>query len=305
MTPRTWPALALLLLLNGQSLAESPDELCATRATVTEHAACQTPPSPGLVTQVDAALRAAQAAHPSKAEAFQGDQARWLDEERIAARLPALTSPTDGKVESTPTTRYEARLRLLSTLDDTSGPTPLNVIRKAALSLKPSSDDLMTALVAQGAPIVLATERPKDDRFRFQPDRAMAQMLAIVDPDADRDLPGSNVGSAFKRDSRSSSWVEAPYRIEGSRALSVPVPDAWDHGSDDQHYLAPVGDTVAAISVTRSLEGRIVLSLNPWDDHGFGPTQSLTLTFDAALAVAGAKVIGRGVYLYSEVGAPQ
>lgn len=274
-----------LLLAAGVGSAAGFD--CGKAATSAEKAICASPKVSALDGKLGDAFRAALKSHPDKADALRVDQLHWLADRDAAIADFLRDSP--GKPLPATVGQYQARIDVLRGLD-AKAPKPLDIVQGALPRLPAGSYDVLADLAKAGAPITLATDVPLGDAkaFPYEPDARMRKALGELDASSGyRKLPGSPVGSVYSVGGTAHCWTEAPFRIDGSKAIAVAVPAAWDGDCMTRHGMAKVGADVIATVLTNPSADEMNLEATPWNGDRFGTGTRLVLRFDRALAPLG------------------
>jgi uncharacterized protein YecT (DUF1311 family) len=274
-------------LLLGASLASAAGFDCGKASTVAEKAICASPEVSALDGKLGEAFRLALKNHPDKAQALKLDQLHWL-----AGRDAAISDflrDHPGKTLPAGTIGYQERIDFLHGLD--AKPTqPLDVLRGALTRLPAGSYDAWRDLAKAGAPVTVATDVSMDDpkAFPYEADARMRKALGQLDASSGyRKLPGAPVSSLFSVGGTANCWTEAPFRIEGRKAIAVDPPAAWEGDCMTMHGMARVGDDVVATVTANPSADEMNLVVSRWEGTTFGPEAQLTLRFDHALSPAG------------------
>lgn len=260
---------------------------CTRASTPIEKAICASPRLSALDGELGDAFKAAIAAHPDKADALKLDQRHWLADRDAAVWSQLRDEP--GKPLRDDIGGYRGRIDFLKGLDATA-PRPLDVIRAALPKLAGSDKGVLETLAAQGVPVTVAKdgnlEKPTD--FPYQPDKGVADALAEAGNDAQyRVLAGSPVSSVYSLQGTMHCWSEAPFRIEGKKAISVEAPDAWGPDCMSSHELVKIGDDYAALVMGYPSTDELRIQTASWEGKAFGKDALLVARFDHVLSVKG------------------
>jgi len=278
--------LALPLLIPaGMCTAAGFD--CGKAATLAEKAICASPKVSALDGKLGDAFGAALKRHPDKAAALRLDQQHWLADRDAAIADFLRDSP--GKPLPDTVGQYQERIDFLRGLD-TKTPKPLDIVQGALSRLPAGSYDVLADLAKAGAPITLATDVPMEEAkaFPYEPDATMRKALGELDASSGyRKLPGSPVSSLYSVGGTAHCWTETPFRIDGTKAIAVAVPAAWDGDCMTRHGMAKVGSDVIATVLANPSADEMNLEAAPWNGGRFGAGTRLVLRFDHALAPLG------------------
>lgn len=274
-------------LLLAASVGSAAGFDCGKASTLAEKAICASPKVSALDGKLGEAFRAALKNHPEKVDALKLDQLHWLAD-RDAAMADFLRD-NPGKPLPADIAQYQARIDFLQGLD-AKAPKPLDIVQGALAKLPAGSYDPLADLAKAGAPITAATEVPLQDAkaFPYEPDDAMREALGQLDVSAGyRTIPGTSVGSLYSVGGTMHCWTEAPFRIEGKKAVAIPVPAVWEGGCMSRSGMAKVGGDVLATVLANPSTDETNLDLSAWDGKRFGPGNRLVLRFDHALSPLG------------------
>jgi uncharacterized protein YecT (DUF1311 family) len=284
---RTIRLTAAAALWLAPFLAHAAGFDCTKAGTPIEKAICASPAVSALDGQLGDAFRGALADHPDKRDALTLDQRHWLAD-RDAAIAAALRDHP-GKPLPADVAQYQDRIDFLRGLD-AKARAPLDRVRDALPRLPSGSRDILADLGKAGLPVVVATEVRIDDAkdFPFTPDATLRKALDERDASSGyRKLPGMPVSSLFAVGGTAHCWTESPFRIEGSAAIAVDPPRAWDSDCMSLHGMARIGDDVVATVIGQPSADETTLGVSRWEGKRFGPDAVLSLRFDHTLAVAG------------------
>jgi uncharacterized protein YecT (DUF1311 family) len=276
---------ALLLALPLGSHAAGFD--CAKASTMVEKAICASPTISALDGQLGDAFRGALANHPGKADALKLDQRHWLAERDEA--VAAFLADHPGKPLSADVASYPSRIAFLRGLDG-KAPKPLDMVQASLSRLPPGSHDVLGDLAKAGVDIAIATDVPVEDAkaFPYEPDAGLREALSGLDASSGyRKLQGSPVSSLFSVGGTAHCWTEAPFRIEGKKAITVEAPGAWASDCMSLHGMARVGSDFIATVLSNPSPDEMNIEVGRWEGRAFGPDAQLTLRFDHSLAPVG------------------
>lgn len=274
-----------LLLAAGTCAAAGFD--CGKASTLAEKAICASPKVSALDGKLGEVFRAALKNHPEKGDALKLDQLHWLAG-RDAAMVDFL-GDNPGKPLPADIGQYQARIDFLQGLD-AKAPKPVDRLQGALSCLPAGSYDVLADLAKAGAPIALASDVSIQDAkgFPYEPDARMREALGQLDASSGyRKLAGSPVSSLYSVGGTAHCWTEAPFRIEGKKAIAVGVPAAWDGDCMTRHGMAKVGDDVLATVLANPSPDEMNLDVSPWNGKRFGPGSRLVLRFDHSLSPLG------------------
>jgi uncharacterized protein YecT (DUF1311 family) len=277
--------MALLLAVPVGAHAAGFD--CAKASTVVEKAICASPKVSTLDGQLGDAFRTALKNHPDKADALKLDQRHWLAE-RDAAVADFLSS-SPGKALPVSTAQYQARIDFLRGLD-TKAPKPLDAVQTALSHLPAGSYDVLADLAKAGVNIAVAEDVPVEDAkaLPYEPDADLRKALAEVDASSGyRRLPGMPVSSLYSIGGTASCWTEAPFRIDGKKAISVKAPGSWANDCMTRHGMARIGSDFVATVLANPSPSEMGIEMSRWEGGRFGPDAQLTMRFDHALSPVG------------------
>ncbi|MGE7139293.1 lysozyme inhibitor LprI family protein [Luteibacter sp. NPDC031894] len=280
-----WMVGAPLLLTAGMACAAGFD--CGKASNAVEKAICASPKVSALDGQLGEAFRTALKNHPDKSIALKLDQLHWLADRDAA--IADFLRDNPGKPLAATVGQYPARIDFLHGLD-AKAPEPLDAVQGALSHLPAGSSDVLADLGKAGLPVTVATDVPLDDAkaFPFEPDAGMRKALGALDASSGyRQLAGMPVSSLFSVGGTAHCWTEAPFRIEGKKAIAVVVPSAWDGDCMTMHGMARIGDDIVATVLTNPSADEMNLETSRWDGGKFGPDAQLTLRFDHALSPLG------------------
>ncbi|MGN6094420.1 MAG: lysozyme inhibitor LprI family protein [Luteibacter jiangsuensis] len=278
--------LGIPLLLAASACAAAGFD-CGKASTLAEKAICASPKVSALDGKLGEAFRTALKNHPEKGDALKLDQLHWLAD-RDAAMADFLRD-NPGKPLPADIGQYQARIDVLQGLD-TKLPKPLDIVQDALAKLPAGSYDPLADLAKAGAPVTVATDVPIQDAktFPYEPDTAMRKALGQLDVSAGyRKLPGTSLSSLYSVGGTMHCWTEAPFLIEGKKAVAVAPPTVWEGGCMTRPGMAKVGDDVLATVLANPSEDEMSLDLSAWDGKRFGPGNRLVLRFDHALSPLG------------------
>jgi uncharacterized protein YecT (DUF1311 family) len=275
----------MVLLVGAPWVAHAAGFDCAKAASPSEKAICRSPAVSALDGKLAEAFRAALAHHPDKAEALKLDQRHWLAsrDDRAWSYLSGGLDKELGKVLEG---EYKHRIDFLAGLDAAQVDAPLGVVAAALPKLPSGSRDILNDLKAKGAPIVLAREIEMKDAaaLPFQPDDALKKAVTGLDETpTNRVLAGSPFSSVYTMGGTAHCLSEAPYRIDGKKAIAVDGPPVWGDDCMTTHLVAKLGDDYAAMNVDTGDADQQSIEASRWAGKGFGPAVGLVLRFDHAL----------------------
>ncbi|MEX1829801.1 lysozyme inhibitor LprI family protein [Luteibacter sp. CQ10] len=276
----------IALVLPGMATAAGFD--CGKASTAGEKAVCASPELSALDGTLSDMFRAVLKANPGLADALRLDQRHWL-----ATRDDTAWTFSSGAAGDTLpkvlADLYRRRIDVLRGIDGKPSP-PLDALKAGLAKRSAGADDVLDALAREGV-LTLATDRRIDDpkRLPFEPDAALRKALDDAgDRLVDRVLPGSPVSSVYSIGGTASCYVEAPYRLDGKRAVAIAMPPVWGDGDCMlRHALVRIGDDVAALRMEATAADEVTLAASRWDGGRFAPGQTLSLRFDHALSLEG------------------
>lgn len=274
-------------LLLASALAYGAGFDCGKASTPVEKAICVSPKVSALDGKLGDAFRVALKNHPDKAAALKLDQLHWLADRD--AWITGFLRDNPGKAVNDSTGQYQARIGFLRGLD-AKAPRPLDAVQAALSRLPPGSYDVLADLAKAGLPVTLATDVSMEDAkaFPYEPDARLRKALGELDASSGyRKLPGMPVSSLYSVGGTAHCWTEAPFRIEGKKAMAVNVPDAWVGDCMTMHGMARVGEDFIATVLTNPSADEMNLQVSRWDGGKFGPGAQLTLRFDRSLVPLG------------------
>ncbi|HVI55840.1 MAG TPA: lysozyme inhibitor LprI family protein [Luteibacter sp.] len=278
------------LLLAAPLMAHAASFDCAKAGTPSEKAVCASPKVSALDGKLGDAFRTALKNHPDKADALKLDQRHWLAS-RDDTAWTYISGGLGKELVDLMAGQYERRIAFLAGLDAGKPKAPLAVVSDALPKLPSGSRDILNDLKAQGAPIVLAKEVEMKDisALPYQPDAALKKALAGLDDNlTDRVLAGSPFSSAYSMGGTAHCLSEAPYRIDGKKAVAIDGPPVWGDDCMTNHLVAKLGDDYAAVNVDTGDADQQSIEASRWAGKGFGPAEDLILRFDHALKLDGA-----------------
>lgn len=279
-----------VLLLAAPLMAHAASFDCAKAGTPSEKAVCASPKVSELDDQLADAFRTALKSHPDKADALKLDQRHWLAT-RDDTAWTYISGGLGKELVNVMAGQYQQRIAFLAGLDKGKPQPPLAIIYDALPKLPAGSRDVLADLAAQGAPIVLAkeVEMKNVSALPYQPDEALKKAIAELDESiTNRVLAGSPFSSVYSMGGTAHCLSEAPYRIDGKKAVAIDGPLAWGDDCMTNHLVAKLGDDYAALNVDTGSPNQQTIVASRWTGKGFGPAQDLMLRFDHALKLDGA-----------------
>ena len=283
-------AASAALLLTAPLMAHAASFDCAKAGTPSEKAVCAAPTISALDGKLGDAFRAALKNHPDKADALKLDQRHWLAT-RDDTAWTYLSGGLGKELVNVMAGQYRQRIEFLAGLDKGKPQAPLAMVADALPKLPSGSRDVLSDLKAQGVPIVLATEVEMKNvaALPFQPDDALKKAIAELDDSlTNRVLAGSPFSSAYSMGGTAHCLSEAPYRIDGKKAVAIDGPPVWGDDCMTNHLVAKLGDDYAALNVDTGSPDQQSIEASRWVGKGFGPAVELVLRFDHALKLDGA-----------------
>jgi uncharacterized protein len=277
--------VSVALLLAAPLMAHAASFDCARAGTPSEKAVCASPKISALDGRLADAFRTALKNHPDKADALKLDQRHWLAS-RDDTAWTYISGGLGKELVNVMAGQYQQRIEFLTGLDAGKPQRPLAVIVDALPKLPAGSRDLLNDLKAQGAPIALATEVEMKDisALPFQPDDALKKSIAELDDSlTNRVLAGSPFSSAYSMGGTAHCLSEAPYRIDGKKAVAIDGPPVWGDDCMTNHLVAKLGDDYAAMNVDIGDADQQSIQASRWVGKGFGPAMELVMRFDHAL----------------------
>ena len=278
------------LLLAAPVMAHAASFDCARAGTPSEKAVCASPKISALDGKLADAFRTALKNHPDKADALKLDQRHWLAS-RDDTAWTYISGNLGKELVNVMAGQYQRRIEFLGGLDAVKPEPPLAVVADALPKLPSGSRDVLNDLKVQGAPIVLAKEVEMKDAsaLPYQPDEALKKAIADLDDNlTNRLLAGSPFSSAYSMGGTAHCLSEAPYRIDGKKAVAIDAPPVWGDDCMTNHLVAKLGDDYAAMNVDTGEPDQQSIEASRWTGKGFGPAQDLVLRFDHALKLDGA-----------------
>jgi len=278
------------LLLAAPVMAHAASFDCARAGTPSEKAVCASPKISALDGKLADAFRTALKNHPDKADALKLDQRHWLAS-RDDTAWTYISGNLGKELVNVMAGQYQRRIEFLGGLDAGKPQPPLAVVADALPKLPSGSRDVLNDLKVQGAPIVLAKEVEMKDAsaLPYQPDEALKKAIADLDDNlTNRVLAGSPFSSAYSMGGTAHCLSEAPYRIDGKKAVAIDAPPVWGDDCMTNHLVAKLGDDYAAMNVDTGEPDQQSIEASRWTGKGFGPAQDLVLRFDHALKLDGA-----------------
>jgi len=278
------------LLLAAPVMAHAASFDCARAGTPSEKAVCASPKISALDGKLADAFRTALKNHPDKADALKLDQRHWLAS-RDDTAWTYISGNLGKELVNVMAGQYQRRIEFLGGLDAVKPEPPLAVVADALPKLPSGSRDVLNDLKVQGAPIVLAKEVEMKDAsaLPYQPDEALKKAIADLDDNlTNRVLAGSPFSSAYSMGGTAHCLSEAPYRIDGKKAVAIDAPPVWGDDCMTNHLVAKLGDDYAAMNVDTGEPDQQSIEASRWTGKGFGPAQDLVLRFDHALKLDGA-----------------
>ena len=278
------------LLLAAPVMAHAASFDCARAGTPSEKAVCASPKISALDGKLADAFRTALKNHPDKADALKLDQRHWLAS-RDDTAWTYISGNLGKELVNVMAGQYQRRIEFLGGLDAVKPQPPLAVVADALPKLPSGSRDVLNDLKVQGAPIVLAKEVEMKDAsaLPYQPDEALKKAIADLDDNlTNRVLAGSPFSSAYSMGGTAHCLSEAPYRIDGKKAVAIDAPPVWGDDCMTNHLVAKLGDDYAAMNVDTGEPDQQSIEASRWTGKGFGPAQDLVLRFDHALKLDGA-----------------
>ena len=278
------------LLLAAPVMAHAASFDCARAGTPSEKAVCASPKISALDGKLADAFRTALKNHPDKADALKLDQRHWLAS-RDDTAWTYISGNLGKELVNVMAGQYQRRIEFLGGLDAVKPQPPLAVVADALPKLPSGSRDVLNDLKVQGAPIVLAKEVEMKDAsaLPYQPDEALKKAIADLDDNlTNRVLAGSPFSSAYSMGGTAHCLSEAPYRIDGKKAVAIDAPPVWGDDCMTNHLVAKLGDDYAAMNIDTGEPDQQSIEASRWTGKGFGPAQDLVLRFDHALKLDGA-----------------
>lgn len=273
------------LLLAAPLAAHAASFDCAKAGTPSEKAVCASPKVSALDGKLGDAFRTALKNHPDKADALKLDQRHWLAS-RDDTAWTYISGGLGKELVNLMAGQYQQRIDFLAGLDAGKPKAPLTVVSDALPKLPSGSRDVLNDLKGQGAPIVLATEveMKSASALPYQSDEALQKAMADLDENlTNRVLAGSPFSSAYSMGGTAHCLSEAPYRIDGKKAVAIDGPPVWGDDCMTNHLVAKLGDDYAAVNVDIGDANQQSIEASRWVGKGFGPAEDLILRFDHAL----------------------
>src|ERR1700754_3470461 len=273
------------LLMAAPLMAHAAGFDCARAGSPSEKAVCASPKVSALDGKLAEAFRTALKNHLDKADALKLDQRHWLAS-RDDTAWTYISGGLDKELVNVMAGQYQRRFEFLAGLDAGKPQPPLAVVADALPKLPSGSRDVLNDLKAQGAPIVLAKEVEMKDAsaLPYQPDEALKKAIADLDDNlTDRVLAGSPFSSAYSMGGTAHCLSEAPYRIDGKKAVAIDGPPVWGDDCLTNHLVAKLGDDYAAMNVDIGDPDQQSIEASCWAGNAFGPALELVLRFDHAL----------------------
>lgn len=277
--------VSVALLLTAPPMAHAASFDCAKVGTPSEKAVCASPRISALDGKLADAFRTALNNYPDKADALKLDQRHWLAS-RDDTAWTYISGGLDKELVNVMAGQYRQRIEFLAGLDAGKPQRPLAVVVDALPKLPAGSRDVLNDLRAQGAPIVLARDVEMKDvsALPYQPDDALKKAIAELDDNlTNRVLAGSPFSSAYSMGGTAHCLSEAPYRIEGKKAVAIDGPPVWGDDCMTNHLVAKLGDDYAAMNVDTGDADQQSIEASRWTGKGFGPAMERVLRFDHAL----------------------
>jgi uncharacterized protein YecT (DUF1311 family) len=273
------------LLLAAPLIAHAASFDCARAGTPSEKAVCASPKISALDGKLADAFRTAIKNHPDKADALKLDQRHWLAT-RDDTAWTYISGDLGKELVNVMAGQYRQRIEFLAGLDAGKPKAPLTIIADALPRLPAGSRDVLNDLKGQGAPITLARDVEMKDvtALPFQPDEALKKAIAELDDNlTNRVLAGSPFSSTYSMGGTAHCLSEAPYRIDGKKAVAIDGPPVWGDDCMTNHLVAKLGDDYAAMNVDTGDADQQIIEASRWTGKDFGPAVELVLRFDHAL----------------------
>jgi uncharacterized protein len=278
------------LLLAAPLVGQAASFDCAKAGSPSEKAVCASPKVSALDGKLGDAFRTALKNHPDKAEALKLDQRHWLAS-RDDTAWTYISGGLDKELVNLMAGQYQQRIEFLAGLDAGKPKPPLTVVSDALPRLPSGSREVLNDLKGKGAPIVLATEVEMKDAsaLPYQPDAALKKAIGELDESlTNRVLAGSPFSSAYSMGGTAHCLSEAPYRIDGKKAVAIDQPPVWGDDCMTNHLVAKIGDDFAALNVDIGDADQQSIEASRWAGKDFDPAVELVLRFDHALKLDGA-----------------
>jgi uncharacterized protein YecT (DUF1311 family) len=281
---------SVALLLAAPLVGQAASFDCTKAGSPSEKAVCASPRVSALDGKLGDAFRTALKNHPDKADALKLDQRHWLAS-RDDTAWTYISGGLDQELVNVMAGQYQRRIEFLAGLDAGKPKAPLTVVSDALPRLPSGSRDILNDLKGKGAPIVLATEVEVKDAsaLPYQPDAALKKAIGELDESlTNRVLTGSPFSSAYSMGGTAHCLSEAPYRIDGKKAVAIDGPPVWGDDCMTNHLVAKIGDDFAALNVDIGDADQQSIEASRWTGKDFGPAVELVLRFDHALKLDGA-----------------